>query len=83
MPVSRRKSTRAAGGKAPYDPRQTETKVSFIGEEIDEAIRRIRKRGDDLPRMGRLAVRIATVTLRLCKLRIRASIDCGNWGIRG
>jgi hypothetical protein len=85
MTASRRTSvrTRRHRPRPGKEPRGTETRVSFIGDEIDQAIRRIQAQGADLPRIGRLAVRVATVTLRLCKLRIRASIDCGNWGIKG
>jgi hypothetical protein len=87
MAVSRRTSTRTTRGRSkrrrPNQEGSGETKVSFIGEEIEQAIRRIKERGDDLPRSGRLAVRLAAVTLRLCKLRIKASIGCGAWGIKG
>ena len=88
MAARRRKSARP-GRRAgmtfwePESPAPTETKVSFIGEEIEQAIRRIEERGSDLPRVGRFAVRVATFSLKLCKQQIKLAIGCGGWGIKG
>ena len=67
----------------PYEPETPKQSVSFIGDEIDLAIDRIRERATDLPRWHRLAVKVAVKTLRLCKHRIRMAIDCGSWGPKG
>ena len=84
MPARRRTTTRSRlhMGSKLSEPRPPKQSVSFIGEEIDQAIERIQARGTDLPRWHRLAVKVATVTLRLCKHRIRMAINCGSWGPR-
>ena len=86
MAAPRRKSTRsrrAGYGLTPSEPPSGETSVRFIGEEIDQAIDRILERAEGLPRWHRLAVKVATKTLKLCKHRIRMAIDCGGWGPKG
>jgi hypothetical protein len=67
----------------PHEPPSGGTSVRFIGEEIDQAIARIQERAEGLPRWHRLAVKVATKTLKLCRLRIKMAIGCGDWGPKG
>jgi hypothetical protein len=73
--TARRTSRRHRGGDG-------SVKVSFIGKEIQDAIERINRQADRLPREGRLAAKVAVNTLRLCSHHIKRAVNCDFWEIK-
>jgi len=84
MAVTRRKSARTARKRSTrtlYPPSRDRIYVSFIGDEIDKAIRAISSQGQDLPRRARSATKVAARTLRKCKRSIKMAVRCRAWGL--
>ena len=82
MAVKRRRSTRRARKTSRRERDAGAVRVSFIGKEIQDAVARIRRQADSLPREGRLAARIAMSTLRLCNHHIRLAVNCDFWELK-